>query len=300
MIANLNRDTFQEISHILKNSDSDKVKLSEINKTIKQMKKEQEESIDDKREWILKKLNDNPNGIDDKDVISEIKSVINYKLQSADARKLSGNVRDHIKAIQDKSLEGFTNVTLMYKVTFLIGVIMLFFGLALTAYLAINKTPYTEISPYLAIVFGGGGISSMFVSLHQTTQKLQQSRANASQLAMALNEWQFLSLWSGKTYQHMLEKYRKEPSNNISTIETFEHFLQWKGDLTKNMIVYIQKYVANRTDKTKPGESKIEDDKEDTQKQDTQKQDTQKQDIQKQDKEKKSKKKRGTLPKGFQ
>jgi len=255
MMTDLNRDAFQKISHLLENSDSDRVKLSEIDRIIKQMKNGQEESIDDKREWILNALDDNPNGIHDEEVISKIKSVINYKLQSADARKLSGNVRDHINAIQGKSLKGFKDVTLMYKVTFWVGVIILFFGVALTAFFAINKTPYTEISPYLAIVFGGGGISSMFASLHQTARKLQQSRANASQLAMALNEWQFLSLCSGKTYQHLLEKYRKDPSNNISTIKTFEHFLQWKEALTKDMIIHIEKYVATSTDKTKPGET---------------------------------------------
>jgi len=255
MMTDLNRDAFQKISHLLENSDSDRVKLSEIDRIIKQMKNGQEESIDDKREWILNALDDNPNGIHDEEVISKIKSVINYKLQSADARKLSGNVRDHINAIQGKSLKGFKDVTLMYKVTFWVGVIILFFGVALTAFFAINKTPYTEISPYLAIVFGGGGISSMFASLHQTARKLQQSRANASQLAMALNEWQFLSLWSGKTYQHLLEKYRKDPSNNISTIKTFEHFLQWKEALTKDMIIHIEKYVATSTDKTKSSDT---------------------------------------------
>ena len=288
MMTDLSSDAFQKISHSLKNSDSDKVKLSEIGKIIKQMKKGQEESIDDKREWILNELNNNSDRIHDEDVISKIKSVINYKLQSTDARKLSGNVRDHIKAIQDKSLEGFTHVTRMYRVTFWVGVIMLFFGVALTAYFAINKTPYTEISPYLAIVFGGGGISSMFASLHQTARKLQQSRANASQLAMALNEWQFLSLWSGKTYQRMLEKYTKDPSNNISTIKSFEHFLQWKKDLTKDMIIHIEKYVATGTDKTEPGESKIEEEIKDDQ-----------EDVQKQDKARQPKKKPGTLPKGF-
>ena len=288
MMTDLSGDAFQKISHLLKNGDSDKVKLSEIGRIIKQMKKGQEESIDDKREWILNALNDNHDGIDDEEVIFKIKSVINYKLQSADARKLSGNVSDHIKAIQVKSLEGFENVTGMYRVTFWVGVIVLFFGVALTAYFAINKTPYTEIAPYLAIVFGGGGISSMFASLHQTARKLQQSRANASQLAMALNEWQFLSLWSGKTYQHMLEKYRKDPSNNISVIKTFEHFLQWKKDLTKDMIIHIEKYVATGTDKTEPGEPKIEEEIKDDQ-----------EDVQKQDKAEQPKKKPGTLPKGF-
>ena len=63
MMTDLNSDAFQKISHLLKNSDSDRVKLSEIDRIIKQMKKGQEESIDDKREWILNALNNNPNGI---------------------------------------------------------------------------------------------------------------------------------------------------------------------------------------------------------------------------------------------
>ena len=69
----------------------------------------------------------------------------------------------------------------------------------------------------------------MFTSLHLTARKLQQSRANASQLAIALNEWQYLSLWSGKTYQTLLEKYAKDSSNNISTIEVLKEFLDWKA-----------------------------------------------------------------------
>jgi len=250
----LNNDAFQEISSVIKNSDLDKVKLSKIDSILKKTKEGQEKSIDGKREWILKKLIENPDGNLAEEVISEIKNVINYKLQTSDARRLSENVGDHIEAIQHKSLEGFTHVTRMYRATFWSGVIILFFGVFLTAYLAISKTPYAEISPYLAIIFGGGGISSMFTSLYLTARKLQQSRANASQLAIALNEWQFLSLWSGKTYQTLLEKYEKDSSNNILTVEVLKEFLDWKKELTKNMIIHIQEYVAISTDKAEPGD----------------------------------------------
>ena len=241
-------NAFKDISSILNNGDSERIKLTEINKIVQQIQEGKEPSLDDMRESILKALNNNPEKLRDDEIISQIKYVINYKLQSADARRLSENVREHIKAIQDKSLIGFTHVTRMYRVTFWAGVVMLFFGVFLTGFFAINNTPYDEVAPYLAIVFSGGGVSSMFVSLRQTARKLQQSRANASQLAMALNEWQFLSLWSGKTYQHLLEKFNKNPSSDTSVIKTFEHFLQWKETLTQDMIKHVEKYVANGTD----------------------------------------------------
>ena len=254
-MVDLSKNAFQKISSILDNGDSERVKLTQIGTVVEEMQNEQKASIDDMREWILDKLNDAPDRLRDEAIVSKIKYVINYKLRSTNARKLSENVRDHIKAIQDKSLEGFTHVTRMYRITYWVGVIMLIFGVALAAYFSIIKTPFTEIGPYLAIFFGGGGISSMFVSLHQTARKLQQSRANASQLAMALNEWQFLSLWSGKTYQRLLEKYSQDPSPDTSVIKTFEHFLQWKETLTKDMIVHIEKYVATNTGQSTSGDS---------------------------------------------
>lgn len=246
-MTDLNNKSWEELSSILKNEDTDLVKVNSIKKLVKQMEKSKELSNDDKRVLILDKINQHPEKIDDVDTISMIKEIINCKLKSADARKLSGSVSDHIQNIQDKSLLGFKYVTRMYRATFWTGVIMLFFGVLLTAYFAISNTPYTEVSPYLAIVFGGGGISSMFVSLRQTARKLQQSRANASQLAMALNEWQFLSLWSGKTYDAILKKYEESSENDASSIQILEKFLEWKKNLTKDMVKHIGENVGNET-----------------------------------------------------
>lgn len=172
-----------------------------------------------------------------------------------DVKQISHIVQKHIEKIQNENLKSFQSAGNMYKDAFHVGIGLIVIGFILAISTVImsnagneqnNQPDITLITGILSGIFGAGGIIDITMLLFRPARDLQRSRASASQLAMATNEWQFISIWSGKTISSVYKKLEKQQCD-LTCINTIKELLILKEKLCSNLINTIEQTVANET-----------------------------------------------------
>ena len=128
----------------------------------------------------------------------------------------------------------------MYIIAFAIGIILIGFSIKL----AFDSTTPNE---YLATFFGAAGVFDISFLLYKPAKQIQRSRGNATQLWMAFLEWQYISIWSGKTYNKFFKILIPTTEQTI-IVEQMVKILKMKSETTVNLIESIEKNVAARPD----------------------------------------------------
>ncbi|HSA98963.1 MAG TPA: hypothetical protein VLF17_07780 [Candidatus Nitrosotenuis sp.] len=162
-------------------------------------------------------------------------------------KAISMQVQHDITHIQHENLQSFRKAGTMYYQAFLAGLCLIGagFSLAVWTITTSNSQPnITMITGILSGIFGVGGIIDITMLLFRPARDLQRSRASASQLAMATNEWQFISVWSGKTIHSLYKKLETQQCDS-SCINAIKELLVLKERLCSNLINEIEQTVAN-------------------------------------------------------
>lgn len=109
-----------------------------------------------------------------------------------------------------------------------------------------NEPNINLITGTMSGIFGVGGIIDITILLFRPARDLQRSRASASQLAMALNEWQFISIWSGKVIGLLYENLKQKQDEQAS-LKSIKELLTLKENSVTNLIKIIEQTVANES-----------------------------------------------------
>jgi len=182
-------------------------------------------------------------------------------------KAISKQVQHDITHIQHENLKSFKKAGTMYYQAFLAGLCLIGAAFILAIWTVItnagtghaNQPDTTMITGVLSGIFSAGGIIDITVLLFRPARDLQRSRASASQLAMATNEWQFISVWSGKTIHSLYKKLETQQCDS-SCINAIKELLILKEKLCTNLINEIEKTVANenvKEEETKPVAPKV-------------------------------------------
>lgn len=195
--------------------------------TFKTLKDIVAELSDDKNKDIIKKamgkigkgekLDD-----DEKKCIHELTDDARY------VKKISNNAIEFSNELQKRTSLGFLIVLGMYVVAFAVGIVLI----AYSMYYASNTKDPNE---YLAAFFGAIGVADLMILLYKPAQKIQESRANASQLLAAFMEWQFVSIWSGKLFGKLYKEF-DACDNKKDLFEKMKTILNLKVTLTNNLV----------------------------------------------------------------
>ena len=157
-----------------------------------------------------------------------------------DVRDLSDRSKIFTEKLYKRTTLSFLIVLTMYVIAFAVGIILIGFSLKL----AFDSTTPND---YLASFFGAAGVFDISFLLYKPAKQIQRSRGNATQLWMAFLEWQYISIWSGKTY-HKLFNILKTPNDQTFILEQMVKILKIKSETTVNLIESIEKNVAARSD----------------------------------------------------
>ena len=187
---------------------------------------------------ISKKLGHEELDKSEKEFLTKLSSKINE--DTIDVRILSRKSKDFTNRLLSRTLKGFSIVLVMYSIAFVVGLLLI----AVSLILAFNSSTPNE---YLASFFGAAGVFDISFLLYKPAKEIQRSRGNATQLWMAFSEWQYISIWSGKTYNKLFSVLN--PKNDQTTyLEQMIKILKMKAETTVSLIESIEKNVAARPD----------------------------------------------------
>jgi len=183
----------------------------------------------------------------EKEFLTKLSSGINE--DTIDVRILSRKSKIFTQKLYNRTTFSFAIVLIMYIIAFAVGIILIGFSIKLAFY---STTP----NEYLASFFGAAGVFDISFLLYKPAKQIQRSRGNATQLWMAFLEWQYISIWSGKTYRILFDALNGKPSDVLNPkndptafLEQMIKILKMKSKTTVNLIESIEKNVAARPDK---------------------------------------------------
>jgi len=191
----------------------------------------------DKLQKISEKIEHKELDKSEKEFLTELRSEID---EVKDVRDLSDQSKIFTQKLYNRTKFSFGIVLIMYIIAFAIGIILIGFSIKL----AFDSTTPNE---YLATFFGAAGVFDISFLLYKPAMQIQRSRGNATQLWMAFLEWQYISIWSGKTYNKFF-KILKPTTEQTTILEQMLKILKMKSETTVNLIESIEKNVAARPD----------------------------------------------------
>jgi len=192
----------------------------------------------DKLQTISEKIGHQELDKSEKEFLTKLSSKIDK--DTIDVRILSRQSKSFTRRLLSRTLKSFSVVLAMYIMAFAVGIILI--GSSLILALS-SSTP----NVYLASFFGAAGVFDISFLLYKPAKEIQRSRGNATQLWMAFSEWQYVSIWSGKTYNKLFKIF-DDAKNQTTLLEQMIKILKMKAETTAVLIESIEKNVAARPD----------------------------------------------------
>ncbi|WP_179372103.1 PKD domain-containing protein [Nitrosopumilus ureiphilus] len=152
--------------------------------------------------------------------------------------------------LNNANLDSFEKVELMYLVGFFTGVVLILSAIGIFVHNAINGATGEAATSgnILSAVFGSLGVADMLLLLYTPVRELQKSRGNISKLSALYNEWQYISNWTGKTYNVLNEKLKTnqelEPKQE-KLINEMRWLIDLKSDTTTKLANLMTQMVTH-------------------------------------------------------
>ena len=171
---------------------------------------------------------------DDEKILQEVSRVLD---DTSEAKAISNETLSFGDKLNDANLDSFEKVERMYRVGFYTGVVLVGSAIGLFVYNAIQSSSGVDTTTgnIISGVLGSLGVADMLLLLYTPVRELQKSRGNISKLSALFNEWQYISLWSGKTYNVLIERLRnkeKIDANTEKLLNEMRQMLELKSDTT--------------------------------------------------------------------
>lgn len=173
-------------------------------------------------------------------------------------REISNKTKKFGETLNEANLDSFEKVERMYRVGFYSGVGMIVAAVGLFIYNSVSGTSGESAvsGNILSAIFGGLGVADMLLMMYTPVRELQQSRGNISKLSALFNEWQYISAWTGKTYNVLhskLKNNQKLEAKDEKILAEMRRQIELKSDIT----VKLAKLMAEITTQQKSKELKV-------------------------------------------
>lgn len=180
------------------------------------------------------------------------------KLDTYELKKISDESQRHGDLLNSANLKSFETVELMYFIGFLSGVALLLSAIGVFIYNVVNGSSGTEAisANIVSGILGGIGIADIVILLYTPVRELQRSRGNLSKLSTLYNEWQYISSWTGKTYNVLHKKLKNDKGLEPKQKELLNE-MRWLIELKSDTSSKLAELMAEMTTHTESKSIKV-------------------------------------------